>query len=54
MPIPWPRVQRGALRREREPFYAVSRRQIDTVWGWNGNSAAKMVHFRVQTGRLPF
>src|ERR1019366_1336164 len=27
-------------------FYAVTGRQIDPVWGWNGNSAAKVVHFR--------
>jgi hypothetical protein len=35
-------------RREREAFYAPSRRQIDAVWGWNGNSAAKVVHFCYQ------
>ena len=33
-------------RRERDAFYAVTGRQIDAGWGWNGNSAAKVVHFR--------
>src|ERR1019366_8032505 len=46
MPIPGPRGRRSALQRKREPFYAVIRRQIDAVWGWNGNSAAAVVHFR--------
>jgi hypothetical protein len=32
--------------REREPFWAVTRAEIDAVWGWNGNSAAKVVRFR--------
>ena len=26
-------------------FYAVSRTAIDAVWGWNRDSAAKLVHF---------
>jgi hypothetical protein len=40
------RAQRSALRREREAFYAVISREIDAVWGWNGNSAAKVLHLR--------
>jgi len=40
------RALRSALQREREPFYAPSRRQIDAIWGWNGDSAAKVVHIR--------
>ena len=52
MPIPWPRAQRSALRREREPFYAPTEREIDEVWGWNGNSAAKLVHFRYTAYRF--
>jgi hypothetical protein len=43
---PGPRALRSALRRERDAFYAPTRREIDAVWGWNGNSAAKVVHFR--------
>jgi|ERR1019366_3113240 hypothetical protein len=34
------------------PFYAVVSRQIDAVWGWNGNSAAKVVHFRYTAYRF--
>jgi hypothetical protein len=52
MPIPGPRAERSALQRKREPFYAVIRRQIDAVWGWNGNSAAAVVHFRYTAYRF--
>ena len=27
------------------PFYDLTRPEIDAVRGWNGNSAAKVVHF---------
>ena len=47
-----PRAQRSALQRERDAFCAVTGRQIDAFWGWSGNSAAKVVHFRCFLGLL--